>query len=111
MRDKDKRKVKWNSVLSIEDISPRRKAEFIYVLLYTNLGISVCTSETIGQRLCLFQPYEMKGYVNFCKGGTYLVLEKAKEVEGKNYSPSVLRHSSASVVETPGRDKVGGVST
>ena len=85
MRDKDKKKVKWNSVLSIEDISPRRKQDFIYMLLYTNLGVSVCTSEEMGQRLCLFQLYEMKGYVNFCKGGSYLVMEKAKEVKGKEY--------------------------
>jgi hypothetical protein len=77
-KDKEKRKVKWNSVLSVTDISPRKKGDFTYHLLYTDLGISVCTSESIGERLCLFEPYDMKGYVNFCKGGSFLVLEKAK---------------------------------
>jgi len=76
-KDKDKRKVKWHSVLSVTDISPRRKGDFTYHLLYTDLGVSVCTSETIGEKLCLLMPYEMKGYVNFCKGGSFLVLEKA----------------------------------
>jgi len=85
MKDRDKKKVKWNSVLEVTDISPRKKADFIYMLLYTNLGISVCTSETIGQKMCLFVPYEMRGYVNFCKGGSYLVLEKATIVDGKSY--------------------------
>lgn len=78
MRDKEKKKVKWTSELSITDISPRKKGDFTYHLLYTDLGISVCTSEAIGEKLCLLEPYEMKGYVNFCKGGSYLVLEKAK---------------------------------
>ena len=85
MKDKDKRKVKWNSLLQVTDISPRKKADWIYCLLYTNIGVSVCSSEKLGAKLCLFQDYEMRGYVNFCKGGTYLVVEKAERFNPEKY--------------------------
>jgi len=86
-KDKDKKKVKWNAQLSVTDISPRRKGKWTYLLLYTDLGISVCTSEEIGEKLSLFEPYNMKGYINFCKGGSFLVLEKA------NLRPAIWPHS------------------
>lgn len=90
-KDKDKRKVKWTSILSVTDISPRRKGDFTYHLLYTDLGISVCTSETIGEKLCLFEQYDMKGYINFCKGGSFLVLEKASLLDLPNGGGSSSR--------------------
>ena len=81
----EKRKIKWSSVLIIQDISPRKARDFVYVILYTDVGITVCTDETKANKLCLFEPYEMKGYLNYTKGGVYLVLEKAKLAEGHSF--------------------------
>lgn len=80
-----KRQIKWNSILKVEDISPRKTKDWVYVILYTNAGVTVCCSESQAKRLCLYEPYEMRGYINYLKGGNYLVLEKASLAEGKNF--------------------------
>lgn len=83
----DKRKVRWSAKLTINDIMPRRTRDFTYVILYTDDGINVCCSDTIANRLCVGEPYEMKGYINFKKGGSYLVLDRAKLFNGMEYVP------------------------
>lgn len=80
-----KRQIKWNSILRIEEISPRKTKDWVYVILYTEAGVTVCCSESQANKLCLYEPYEMKGYINYLKGGNYLVLEKATLADGKNF--------------------------
>ena len=82
---KQKTKVKWSSLLSIKDISPRKSKDWTYVILYTDADVTVCCSELQAQRFCIGEPYEMRGYLNYKKGGVYLVLEKARLVSGKNF--------------------------
>lgn len=82
---KEKTKIKWNSLLRITDISPRKTRDWIYVILYTDADVTVCCSEIQAQRLCLNEPYEMRGYLNYKKGGVYLVLDRAKLFSGKAY--------------------------
>lgn len=82
---KQKTKIKWNSLLAITDLSPRKSRDFSYVILYTDAGVTVCCSESQAQRLCLGEPYEMRGYLNYKKGGVYLVLDRASLVNGKNF--------------------------
>ena len=82
---KDKKKIKWTSLLVIKEISPRKVHDFVYVVLYTDADVTVCCDERQAQRLCLFEPYEMVGYLNYKKGGVYLVLEKAKLMLGNDF--------------------------
>ena len=86
---KGKKKVKWSSKLTVNDISPRKTRDYTYVILYTSDHISVCCSETIAQRLCIGEPYEMRGYLSFHKGGSYLVLERAKLFNGGDYFENI----------------------
>jgi len=83
---KDKKKIKWSSILVITDISPRKSKDWVYVILYTDAEVTVCCSETQAQRMCLNEPYEMKGYLNYKKGGVYLVLDKAELADGSKYA-------------------------
>ncbi len=87
---KEKKRVKWNSVLRINDISPRRTRDWTYVILYTDADVTVCCNESQAQRLCINEPYEMKGYLNYRKGGVYLVLDRAKLIETRDYSERPL---------------------
>ena len=82
---KPNKKVKWSCVFRVEDISPRKTRDWTYVILETDLGVKVCCSENLAQALCCFEPYEMKGYLNFSRGSTYLVLERANLLHGGEY--------------------------
>lgn len=79
---KEKKRIKWTSMLVINDISPRKSRDYVYVVLYTDANVTVCCNEFQAQRLCLSEPYEMAGYLNYKKGGVYLVLEKATLFNG-----------------------------
>lgn len=89
MYSKGKRKVKWSSKLTINEISPRKTRDYTYVILYTDDSITVCCSEKQAQRLCIGEPYEMRGYISFHKGGSYLVLDRASLMDGKSFRPVI----------------------
>lgn len=79
MRKPMKPSIKWHSLLNIEDIQPRKsRYGTVYCLLYTNSGLAVCATEQIAQRLCLYEPYEMRGIVKPYIGGSYLKLDRCE---------------------------------
>ncbi len=78
--------IRWSSLLSVEDIVPRRGRFGRYCVLYTNAGNTVCCNEDLAQHLCLFEPYEMFGEVKVFHGGVYLKLERANLFEPSGYS-------------------------
>lgn len=71
--------------MSIDDISPRKTKDWTYVILYTDADVTVCCSESQAQRLCIGEPYEMRGYLNYKKGGVYLVLDRALLANGNSF--------------------------
>ena len=86
MKKIKKPSIKWSAMLKIEDVCPRRSRwGQPYILLYTNAGIAVCADEAIGNRICLYEPYEMRGYLKAFTGGSYLKLEKLEHFDSKKY--------------------------
>lgn len=68
-------KIKWHGMLKIEDIQLRRsRYGDIYAVLYTNSGGNIIATEHQASRLCLFEPYQMRGEIKPYFGGQYLKL-------------------------------------
>lgn len=77
--------VRWSAMLSIEEIRPRLGRYGKYAVLYTNGNINICCSEEEANKLCLFEPYEMKGLVKVVHGGQYLRLDKAELFDSASF--------------------------
>jgi hypothetical protein len=69
---------------SIEDIQPKRGKYNTYCLLRTVAGTFSC-SEKLAEKLCLYEPYEMRGQVRFVLGGTYLWVSTAELFNAGGY--------------------------
>lgn len=80
--------IRWSGLVKIEDIC-LKKSRFgnVYAVLYTNSGINICSPEQEAAKLCLYEPYEMRGTIKQFLGGQYLKLEKAYL-----FDPSGYRH-------------------
>ena len=81
-----KPQIRWTAMLKIEDICPRRSRwGDPYVLLYTNADVPICAEERVGNQVCLYEPYELQGWLKPYNGGTYLKLEKFELFNSQNY--------------------------
>lgn len=88
---KHQQKIRWSALLSIEEMVPRRGRYGRYVVLYTNANITVCCGEELANKLCLFEPFEMKGEVQQYHGGTYLKLSNATYFDPASFHKREIR--------------------
>ena len=78
--------IRWTGMLKVEDLQPRKSRwGTTYCVLYTNANQTICCSESDGQKICLYEPYEMKGFIHPYHGGMYLRLEKATVYESNSF--------------------------
>lgn len=82
---KRQQKILWSALLTIEEMVPRKGRYGEYVVLYTNAGNTVACSPELAHKLCLFEPFEMKGTVNYYNGGMYLKLKDAQLFNRQTY--------------------------
>jgi len=86
MKPSVKPQIGWSAMLKVEDIQPRiSRHGYKYCTVYTNAGLSVCTSEQKGARLCLYEPYEMKGLIKPFNGGSYLKAESFELFDASSF--------------------------
>lgn len=78
--------IRWSAMLSVDDMQPRRsRYGTVYCVLYTNANQTVCCDEKTAQRVALYEPYMMKGFVHPYNGGVYLRVEKLEKFDSASF--------------------------
>lgn len=77
-------------MLKIEDIT-LRKSRYgdVYAVFYTPGG-NIIAKERHAQEVCLYEPYEMRGFVKQFFGGNYLKLDRLELFDSNSFSERPL---------------------
>ena len=79
-----KPQITWVTMVSIDEIQPRKGKFATYCLLYTRVG-NFCCSEKLATQICLYEPYEIRGQVKMVPGGTYLWATSLELFDARSY--------------------------